>query len=116
MTNLDCYFDFISPFTYLQFAQLKRFSYNAKINYKPVLLAGLLKHWGHKGPAEITARRQITYRHILWQARRDKIPFKMPPTYPFNPIKAIRLAIPVGCEASVINEILGLEEQIVTNQ
>jgi 2-hydroxychromene-2-carboxylate isomerase len=105
MIELDWYFDFISPFAYLQFTELSKYSDNIKINFKPVLFAGLLKHWGHKGPAEIPAKRKLTYRHILWQARKSNFVFKMPPAHPFNPLKALRLCIAVDNDKYAIGKI-----------
>ena len=50
------YFDFVSPFAYLQNLRLNEFSSHIKIDRKPLLFAGLLKHWGSKGPARITSQ------------------------------------------------------------
>ena len=47
------YFDFVSPFAYLCLHRLKELPQDVKIEYRPVLFAGLLGHWGQKGPAEI---------------------------------------------------------------
>jgi 2-hydroxychromene-2-carboxylate isomerase len=105
MIELDWYFDFISPFAYFQLTQFGKFPDNIKINLRPVLFAGLLKHWGHKGPAEIPAKRKLMYRHTLWQARKNKIPFRMPPAHPFNPLKALRLCIALDNDNYVISKI-----------
>ena len=48
MIELDWYFDFISPFAYLQFTRLKEFPDNTKFNLNPILFARLLKHWQHE--------------------------------------------------------------------
>ena len=69
MTAVDWYFDFISPFAWLQLNAFDRLPEGTKINYKPILFAGLLGHWEHKGPAEIPAKRVFTYQHTLWMAR-----------------------------------------------
>jgi 2-hydroxychromene-2-carboxylate isomerase len=61
MRIADWYFDFISPFAYLQSEQLHRLQPLVQIRYRPVLFAGLLKHWGNKGPAEVLPKRQFTY-------------------------------------------------------
>ena len=55
MHNIDFWFDPISPFAYLAFEQLPQALEGCSyaVNYRPVLLAGLLAHWGQKGPAEI---------------------------------------------------------------
>jgi 2-hydroxychromene-2-carboxylate isomerase len=70
-----------------------------------VLFAGLLNYWGHKGPAEIPQKRLFTYRFVQWLAERDGIPLKFPPAHPFNPIKALRLAIAAGSGIAPIRTI-----------
>lgn len=99
------YFDFISPFAYLFFKQLDRLPADLEIEYKPVLFAGLLKHWEHKGPAEIPEKRKFTYRFIQWQAAQLGIPLKFPPAHPFNPVKMLRLAVALGSRRDAIQKI-----------
>lgn len=101
----DWYFDFISPYAYLQLMEFKRLPDSLKIRYRPVLFAGLLKHWGQKGPAEIPAKRRQTYRECQWRADRAGVPFKMPSVHPFNPLRALRLCIALGTEPTVIGAI-----------
>src|SRR5690348_9010873 len=90
------YFDLISPFSYLHLKQFGRLPAELEIQYIPVLFAGLLKHWEHKGPAEIPAKRIYTYHHVSWLAARLGIPFRFPPSHPFNPLPALRLVIAAG--------------------
>ena len=101
----DWYFDFISPYAYLQLMDFKRLPDSLDIRYRPVLFAGLLKHWGHKGPAEIPQKRLKTYRECQWRADRAGIPFRMPAVHPFNPLRPLRLAIALGTEPAVIGAI-----------
>jgi len=87
------YFDFISPYSYLHLKQFGCLPADLEIEYVPILFAGLLKHYGHKGPAEIPPKRTYMYRQLVWLAGRLGIPFKMPPAHPFNPIHALRLVL-----------------------
>jgi len=96
---VDWYFDFVSPFAYLQSERLGGLGRGVSIRAKPVLFAGLLAANGQKGPAEIGAKRVFTYRFCVWQAKRLGIAFKFPPEHPFNPLPLLRLAI--VCESSV---------------
>jgi len=106
MSNkITWYFDFISPFAYLQQARFAHFPKEIVVQAKPLLFAGLLNHWEHKGPAEIPAKRIFTYQHVAWLSRKQKIPLRMPPAHPFNPLRALRLAIVFGNDLSVINRI-----------
>ena len=101
----DWYFDFVSPFAYLQSEQLAALAPRITVRYKPVLFAGLLGAHGQLGPAEIPAKRAFTYRFVLWQAKRLGIPLKLPHEHPFNPLPLLRLAIACDCEASAIHRI-----------
>lgn len=105
MKSIDWYFDFISPFSYLQLEAFDRLPPEAEVTFRPVLFAGLLSHWGHKGPAEIPQKRRFTYRFAQWRAERDGIPMKFPLAHPFNPIKALRLAIVTGNRIEPIQAI-----------
>ncbi len=99
------YFDFISPFAYLQCERLSQLSEAIQIEYRPILFAGLLNHWAHKGPAEIPSKRRFTYRQALWIARRDGIPFRAPPEHPFNSLDTLRLAVALDCDGDKVRSI-----------
>ena len=58
MPRLTWYFDFISPFSYLQLCRFGELPKGTDIQHTPVLFAGLLGHWGQKGPAEIAPKRE----------------------------------------------------------
>src|SRR5689334_16531801 len=66
MAEAIWYFDFISPFAYLQFSRLSRLPADLRVTMKPILFAALLEHHGHKGPAEIPSKRQFVYRFFKW--------------------------------------------------
>ena len=89
----DWYFDFISPYSYLQLAKFEQLPADLEIRPIPVLFSGLLDHWENKGPAEIPAKRIQTYRYCHWLAHKRGIPFKAPPLHPFNPLPLLRLAV-----------------------
>ncbi|HIB94032.1 MAG TPA: 2-hydroxychromene-2-carboxylate isomerase [Candidatus Lambdaproteobacteria bacterium] len=99
------YFDFVSPFAYLQNLRLEEFSSHIKIDRKPLLFAGLLKHWDSKGPAELPPKRLFTYRHVQWMADRLDIPLRFPDRHPFNPIPLLRLCIAAGCSKKAVDSI-----------
>jgi 2-hydroxychromene-2-carboxylate isomerase len=103
--SADWYFDFVSPFSYLQCEQLPMLERSVRIRYRPVLFAGLLKAHGHKGPAEIASKRRFTYRFVVWQAAKLGIPLKFPAAHPFNPLPLLRLAIAADCEPSAVRRI-----------
>jgi 2-hydroxychromene-2-carboxylate isomerase len=89
-------YDVISPFAYLMLPRLAELPATVELTTLPVLFAGLLEHFGQRGPAEILSKRRFTYRFALWRARRLGLPMRFPPTHPFNPLGALRLAIAAG--------------------
>jgi 2-hydroxychromene-2-carboxylate isomerase len=101
MKSIDFYFDFVSPYAYIALHRLPQ----APIRYKPVLLAGLLNHWGQKGPAEIPAKRRWTYRWCTWWAKELGIPFRFPAEHPFNPLHHLRLALACDCRPEAVKRI-----------
>jgi 2-hydroxychromene-2-carboxylate isomerase len=105
MPSADWYFDFISPFSYLQSERLSTLAPRLTVRYRPVVFGALLSHHGHKGPAEIPSKRAFTYRQVLWLARRQGIALKFPPEHPFNPLPLLRLAIACDCAPDAVQRI-----------
>jgi 2-hydroxychromene-2-carboxylate isomerase len=105
MKTLTFWFDPISPYACLAFEQLPQAlegcSYN--VDYRPVLFAGLLGHWGQLGPAEIAPKRAWTYRQVAWQAHRLGIDMAMPAQHPFNPLALLRLTLASAPPAGLPN-------------
>ena len=105
MRQVNWYFDFISPYSYFGLLELQRLGGDVRIDYRPVLFAGLLNHWGQRGPAEIPGKRTWTYRWCTWYAAQRGIPFQLPRAHPFNPLGYLRLAIAASCEPAAIRKI-----------
>jgi len=105
MRTADWYFDFISPYAYLQFESFDRLPDDLEVRLVPVLFAGLLGHWENKGPAEIPAKRRQTYRLCHWRARQRGLPFRTPPRHPFNPLALLRLAVALEARPEAVRTI-----------
>lgn len=90
------FFDLVSPFSYLHYHKLAPLRERLEIRAVPVLFAGLLKHWGTKGPAEVPPKRLHTYQYCVWAASQQGLPFRMPGRHPFNPLSAQRLLVALG--------------------
>jgi 2-hydroxychromene-2-carboxylate isomerase len=99
------YFDFVSPYAYLQAEQLGALPVGIELDLKPVLFAALLDHWGQLGPAEIAPKRTFTYRHVQWLADRAGIAFNAPRAHPFNPLRLLRLATALGGDLPIVQHI-----------
>lgn len=103
MKHIVFHLDFISPYAYLAFEHLPQvlegLSYS--VSYRPVLLGALLKHHGQLGPAEIPAKREWTYRHVLWLGRSHGIAIEMPASHPYNPLPHLRLALATTADGEI---------------
>ena len=99
------YFDFVSPFAWLQWQQVRELAGQREVALRPILFGALLKQMNHRGPAEIPRKREFTYRYAQWRARQDGVPMRFPPTHPFNPLPALRLAIAAGVTVDAVGAI-----------
>ena len=105
MKQLAVWFDPISPFAYLAFEQLPQAleGLSIDVSYRPILFAGLLNHWGQKGPAEIEPKRAWTFRQVHWLAHRHGIAIDTPLQHPFNPLALLRLLVACAPEGGTPN-------------
>jgi len=99
------YFDFISPFAWLQWPKIKALAATREVILRPILFGALLSHLEQKGPAEIPRKREFTYRYVLWRARAAGSVLRFPPAHPFNPLPALRLCIAAGTTVAAIDTI-----------
>lgn len=105
MNPLPWFFDVISPFAYLQLECLQREHPQLLLDPRPVVLGAVLAHHGQLGPAEITGKREFTYRHVIWRAQELGIALRFPPRHPFNPLLALRLIIAAGGTTAVVQQV-----------
>ena len=99
------YFDFISPFAWLQWPKVRALAAEREVLLRPILFASVLDHHGQKGPAEIPGKREFTYRHVLWRARQAGRALHFPPAHPFNPLAPLRLCIAAGSSIAATDAI-----------
>ncbi len=105
MKALTFWFDPISPYACLAFEHLPQALEGCSyvVEYRPVLFAGLLGHWGQLGPAEIEPKRAWTFRQAAWHAHRLGIELQVPAQHPFNPLALLRLGLASAPPAGVPN-------------
>lgn len=96
------YFDFISPYAFLASTQVHAIAERngRTVELVPVLFAALLEAHGTKGPAEVPAKRAYLFRDVYRKAHRLGLPELVPPpSHPFNPLLALRVAsLPMTAE------------------
>jgi 2-hydroxychromene-2-carboxylate isomerase len=89
---IDFYFDFVSPYTFISFQQIKnlKFKQDFKFRLKPVLLGGL--HNLHKitAPAFIPAKAKFMIRDCKMLSDKYKISFKFNSYFPINTVNLMR--------------------------
>lgn len=101
----DWYFDYLSPYPYLQMSRFAELPDDVVIRPRPVLFAALLNYWGHKGPAEIPAKKRQTYFYTRWLAEQRGLDFVGPTRHPFNPLALLRLTVAAGSTLDVVEAI-----------
>lgn len=104
------YVDPISPYVWLSAASaIERIeAAGAEVRLQPVLFAAMLNAHGHKGPAEIPAKRAYTFRDVMRQAARQGLRFAGPPGHPFNPLLALRICTALTDQAQRRRLLLAL--------
>jgi len=91
--HIDFYFDFISPYAYVAWAEVQRLAtqQGCTLHAYPVLFAALLNAHGTKGPAEVPAKRVYVFKDAFRKAHLAGLPpLTPPPGHPFNPLHALR--------------------------
>jgi len=103
-STVDFYFDYLSPYAYFGWMQLRDIAKTDGITIRPhpVVFAKLLDAHGQLGPAEIPAKALFVLRDNLRFAKRHGFPFTMPGKHPFRSIEALRLSL---VEVSGANQI-----------
>ena len=90
--TIDFYFDFVSPYTFISFQQIKslKFKQDFKFRLKPILLGGL--HNLHKitAPAFIPAKAKFMIRDCKMVSEKHKINFKFNSYFPIKTVDLMR--------------------------
>ena len=104
---IDFYFDFVSPYTFISFQQIKtlKFKKDFKFKLKPILLGGL--HNLHKitAPAFIPAKARFMIRDCKMVSDKYKINFKFNSYFPIKTVNLMRGVI-IAEEDGIANEYI----------
>ena len=97
--EIDFYFDFISPYTYLAYKKIQSLPKDIKINYKPILLGGLHNLQGITAPAFIKPKLKHMISDCNLIAKKDKSNFIWNSKFPINslnimPVSYTHLTLP----------------------
>ena len=102
--TIDFYFDFVSPYTFISFQQIKslKFKQDFKFRLKPVLLGGL--HNLHKiiAPAFIPAKAKFMIRDCKMVSEKYKINFKFNSYFLIKTVNLMR-GVLIAEEDGIVN-------------
>ena len=87
--EIDFYFDFISPYSYLAHQKIKSIK-NVKFNYKPVLVGGLHNLQGITAPTFIKPKLKHMISDCGLIAKKDKSNFIWNSNFPINSLNIMR--------------------------
>jgi len=87
--EIDFYFDFISPYSYLAHQKIKSIK-NVNFNYKPVLVGGLHNLQGITAPAFIKPKLKHMINDCDLIAKKDKLNFIWNSKFPINSLNIMR--------------------------
>ena len=88
--EIDFYFDFISPYTYLAYKKIQSLPKDIKINYKPILLGGLHNLQGITAPAFIKPKLKHMISDCDLIANKNKSNFIWNSKFPINSLSVMR--------------------------
>ena len=93
--QIEFYFDYGSPFSYLADTQLAALAdrNGAELVYRPILLGGIFKATGNASPITIPAKGQYMMRELERWARHYGVAMQMNSHFPFSTIRLMRGAI-----------------------
>jgi 2-hydroxychromene-2-carboxylate isomerase len=93
--QVDFYFDFGSPTSYLAWTQLPRIAEEAgaELRMRPILLGGIFQATGNRSPNEIPGKSVWIKRDLLRFAARYGVALMHNPHFPINTLQLMRGAI-----------------------
>ena len=104
MADLEFFYDFTSPYSYLASERVEALAARAgaTLHWRPFLLGGVLKATGNRAPIETPAKG----RHMLVDLRRWSerlgIPLRFPAVFPVPSILALRAALAAGRRGQIV--------------
>jgi len=93
--QVEFFFDFGSPTTYLAYTQLPRIAAecDAQVLWRPMLLGGVFKATGNASPVAVPAKARWMLADMTRWARRHGVAFAFNPHFPVNTLTLMRGAV-----------------------
>jgi len=104
MRELEFFYDFISPYSYLASTRVEAVAARAgaTIRWRPFLLGGVFKATGNRAPIETPAKGPYMWRDLTRWATRLGVPFAMPATFPVSSVLSLRTALAVEQQGKLV--------------
>jgi len=104
MREIEFFFDYGSPASYLAYTQMPRVAQRtgAEIVYRPFLLGGVFKATGNRSPIEIPPKGAWMMGDLARFAKRYGVPYVRNPHFPINTLNLMRGAIAAENEGRLI--------------
>ncbi|CAK4084085.1 unnamed protein product [Aphanomyces euteiches] len=97
------YYDLVSPFCYFFIKTRAPLEKKMDLLPVPILLGGLFRVQGIKGPAEIDVKRDYTYAACVWKSKQRNVPFQFPKRHPFSSISPQRLLLQQNADCPMVD-------------
>ncbi|RZG47053.1 2-hydroxychromene-2-carboxylate isomerase [Acinetobacter wuhouensis] len=93
MKQVEFYFDFGSPYSYVGFYRIQQIAtqHQAEIIWKPMLLGGVFKATGNSSPMAVPAKARYSMIDLGRWSKLWNIPVQMNPYFPINTLNLMRL-------------------------
>ena len=104
--EIEFYFDFISPYTYLAHKKIQSLPNDIKIKYKPILLGGLHNLEGITAPAFIKSKLKNMINDCNLIAKKNKFDFKWNDKFPINSLNVMRGYFSINSTTSATSVLL----------
>lgn len=93
--QVEFFFDFGSPTSYLAWTQLAKIAANtgAQISWRPMLLGGVFKATGNSSPVMVPAKGRYMMHDLNRFAQRYEVPMAFNPHFPINTLTLMRGAV-----------------------
>ncbi|WP_339487032.1 2-hydroxychromene-2-carboxylate isomerase [Pseudomonas sp. EL_65y_Pfl2_R95] len=90
--QVEFFFDFGSPTSYLAWTQLPQIAANAgaQISWRPMLLGGVFKATGNSSPVQVPAKGRYMLQDLARFAKRYQVPLAFNPNFPINTLHLMR--------------------------
>ena len=106
--QLEFFFDFGSPYSYLAYKALPGIAaeHGAHIVWRPMLLGGVFKATGNHSPAENPAKSKWMQQDLRRWAQRYSVAFNHNPCFPVNTLTLMRGAVAMQMQGPIFHKYM----------